>query len=260
MKCLLNMVTKSELLSQAVIVFAWSSKKHMLLHYPDWRLCIFCWLIQDNASAAFSWSNWMYLLELIIWFSGRSSEERTPFQFHHKHNITFFGWRLAFGVVGGGSFHLPHILFHSIFLHSIHFSLSIKICFKNGMFCYVSVENCMWKYGQEAFFSLMWNPNIKVINQVNANNFQRLIWIFWVCHLSSVWYNVDCSQLMSLFDQSQLQQVYLTVEHHPARHLQHKTLQTTFDMVKQSQQFLHTLHKSFFFFFCISVEFLHFLK
>ena len=46
------------------------------------------------------------------------------------------------------------------------------------MFCYVSVENCMWKYGQEAFFPLMWNPNIKVINQVNANNFQCLIWIF----------------------------------------------------------------------------------
>ena len=144
MKCLLNMVTKSELLSQAVIVFAWSSKKHMLLHYPDWRLCIFCWLIQDNASAAFSWSNWMYLLELIIWFSGRSSEERTPFQFHHKHNITFFGWRLAFGVVGGGSVDFPwfflstqHITVEQIAerrlwkgsgVHSWHFFLNQK-CF-----------------------------------------------------------------------------------------------------------------------------------
>ena len=26
-------------------VFALSSKKHMFLHYPDGRLCVFCWLI-----------------------------------------------------------------------------------------------------------------------------------------------------------------------------------------------------------------------
>ena len=26
-------------------VFAWSSKKHAVLHYPDGRLCVFCWLI-----------------------------------------------------------------------------------------------------------------------------------------------------------------------------------------------------------------------
>ena len=28
-----------------VTVFAWSSKKHAVLCYPDGRLCIFCWLI-----------------------------------------------------------------------------------------------------------------------------------------------------------------------------------------------------------------------
>ena len=26
---------------------AWSSKKHAVLHYPDGRLCVFCWLIPD---------------------------------------------------------------------------------------------------------------------------------------------------------------------------------------------------------------------
>ena len=32
------------------------------------------------------------------------------------------------------------------------------------------------------------------------------------CHLSPMWYNVDCSQLVSRFDHSQLQLVYLIVE------------------------------------------------
>ena len=31
------MADESELLSQAVTVFAWSSKKHAVLHYPDGR-------------------------------------------------------------------------------------------------------------------------------------------------------------------------------------------------------------------------------
>ena len=40
--CLVNMVDESELPSQAVTVFAWSSKKHVVLCYPDGRLCVFC--------------------------------------------------------------------------------------------------------------------------------------------------------------------------------------------------------------------------
>ena len=42
---------ESELPRQAVTVSAWSSKKHSVLHYPNGRLCIFCWLIPD----AFHW-------------------------------------------------------------------------------------------------------------------------------------------------------------------------------------------------------------
>ena len=52
---------------------------------------------------------------------------------------------------------------------------------------------------------------------------------------------------MSRFDCYQLQLVYPTTEHHPARNLLHETSQTTFDMFDQSQHLLHTLHKSFFF-------------
>ena len=46
--------------------------------------------------------------------------------------------------------------------------------------------------------------------------------------LALVWYNIDCSQLMSWFDHCQLQLVYRTVEHHPVRNLQHEISQNTF--------------------------------
>ena len=72
-----------------------------------------------------------------------------------------------------------------------------------------------------------------------------------------MWYDNDCSQLMSQFDCYQLQLVYPTMEHRPSRNLQHGTLQTIFDMFDQSQDLPHTLHKSF---LCVSVEFLLFLS
>ena len=64
------------------------------------------------------------------------------FQHYHIHNITFSGWRMAFGVVGGSSFCLPHNLFHSTLLYSIYFSPLITICFKNRKF---SLQICMQK-------------------------------------------------------------------------------------------------------------------
>ena len=47
MQCLVNTADETEHPSQVVIVFAWSSKKHAVLGYPDGRLCIFCLLILD---------------------------------------------------------------------------------------------------------------------------------------------------------------------------------------------------------------------
>ena len=47
MQCLVTVADASGLPSQAVTVFAWSSKKHAVLHYPDGRLWVFCWLILD---------------------------------------------------------------------------------------------------------------------------------------------------------------------------------------------------------------------
>ena len=72
---LVNTVVESEFPSQAVTVFAWSSKKYVALRYPDGRLNVFCnysgWF---SSRVAFRWYNWeQYVLELIIWFSRKNS-------------------------------------------------------------------------------------------------------------------------------------------------------------------------------------------
>ena len=59
----------------------------------------------------------------------------------------------------------------------------------------------MRKYGQEGFFHLIYvepKHQSDEHNQSGANDFQHLIWIFWVCWLSPVWYNVDCSPCLNL--------------------------------------------------------------
>ena len=165
------------------------------------------------------------------------------------HNVTFFGWRPASGVVGGGSFRLPHDLFRSTLLYSVHFSLPTTICFKNRTFSLRVSRESPVEIRSIRFFRLTYvetKHQSDEHNQAGTNGFQLLIWIFWVCQLSPTCYNTDCSQLMSLFDRYQLQLVYPTVEHHPVRNLQHETSQTTFDMFDQSQHLLHTLPKPFF--------------
>ena len=72
-----------------------------------------------------------------------------------------------------------------------------------------------------------------------------LIWVFWICRLSPKWQNIDCSQLISLFDHYQLQLVYPPGDHCSARNLQQETSLTTFDRLNQLQHLLRTLHRSF---------------
>ena len=103
---------------------------------------------------------------------------------------------------------IPHYCTVSTFHRPSQFVL------KTECFHYVSVENCMWKYGQEGFFRLTYVETKHQSNEHNqggANDFQCLIWIFRVCWLSPAWYNVDCFQLMSRFEHYQLQLVYLTI-------------------------------------------------
>ena len=133
---LLNIEDESELPNQAVTIFAWSSKKHAILHYPDGRLCVFCWLIVDTFCRVLL--SFGLIGSSTCWNESFGFPEKAHIiedsQSHHIHNITFFGWRPSFGAVGGGSFHLPHDLFCSALLYSIHFSLPITICLKNGTF------------------------------------------------------------------------------------------------------------------------------
>ena len=89
MQYLLNMADESELPSQAVTVFAWSSNKHAVLRYPDERLCIFCCLIPDTfrrvllsvgliGSSTF-WNCLVFQKELII----EDSLPIPPYTQHH---------------------------------------------------------------------------------------------------------------------------------------------------------------------------------
>ena len=86
-----------------------------------------------SSSAAFSWSNWEKYLELTVWFP----EEAHNRGLHSNPTIytaSLFGWKPAFGVVGGGSFYFLHDLLHFTLLYSIHFSSPVTIYFNNGMF------------------------------------------------------------------------------------------------------------------------------
>ena len=129
-QCLVNTADKSKPSSQTATVFAWSSKKHAVFHYPDGRLCILHWLILD----AFYWVVFSVglngsILGLITWFSGRSSLLILSCMQHHlpcMKSSLWCGWC--------GSFYLPHFLFCSTLLYSTHFSSPVTICFKNGMF------------------------------------------------------------------------------------------------------------------------------
>ena len=137
MWCLVNSGDESELPSQAITVFAWSSKIHAVLCYPGGRLWNF--LLTNSRcfslSAAFSWSKWEgYLLEFnsLVFCKELIIEDSLLIAPYIQPHILWI--KTAFGVVAGGSFQLPHDPFLSTLLYSIHFSSPITVCFKNGTF------------------------------------------------------------------------------------------------------------------------------
>ena len=136
-------------------------------------------------------------------------QQRTPFHPLHTHS-TFSG------VVGGCSFHLPPNLFCSL-LYSI-FSSLVTVCFKNKTF-FVTFQYrtaCEKKIKKAFFASLVWNPNIKVMNTGKLVQLSQCwIWMSLVYRLPHMWYNVDCSQLTSQFAHYQLQLVYPAMGHRP---------------------------------------------
>ena len=138
-------------------------------------------------SAVFSWLNWeQYMFELIVQFCRRSySKQRIPFQSHHIHNFIFFElkpWPLVWLVVG--SFCLPHGLFCSILLYSIHFSSPVTICFKNGMFSLCLMKHFIMHveiWSKKVFYHLTYvesKHQSDQCSQTSANGFLCLIWKF----------------------------------------------------------------------------------
>ena len=125
-------------------------------------------------------------------------------------------------------------------------TLSQALTFFNHNFLEIII--LVWPKCSFTFFH-----KIKDTYFIFTNNFIDLD----ILSMSAVSRVVCWSQLIPRFDHYQLQLIYLIVEHHPVRNLQHETSQTTFDSFIQLQHLLHTQHKSF---LCVSVVFLPFLK
>ena len=169
MQCLVNTVDESELPSQAITVFAWSSKKcgctlswwkviHFLLTNSRWF----------SLSAAFIWPTWeQFLLELTIWFSRSSfiiedwlSSNSTIYTTSPSLDEDWpLVWLLLVHFACSMISSVPHYCIAYIFFIAHH------DLFKNGTFLlHLSRELHLEIWSRRFFFPLMWNPNIKAIN------------------------------------------------------------------------------------------------
>ena len=142
----------------------WKSKGAMSGEYDRWirtsqpSCNSFCLVIKETCSLAVCWRKIMQFLltnSRCFLSSAFSCSKRKQYL------LELIGWRptkpLVFNSLALWSLFVPTLLY------SIHFSLPITACYKNGTFHYISVEKHVWKHGQEGFYSLMWNPNTKVI-------------------------------------------------------------------------------------------------
>ena len=133
------------------------------------------------------------------------------------------------------------------FSHSFHYSLSIYIS-KENAYIHMSLCICIYVYiCIYAFYldsSLNWSYWFgQKVCLVFFHKTKDTFFIFTnnlidlgILSMSpvSLWFNVDCSQLISRSDHCQLQLAYLIMEHRSARNLQQDTPQTTFDTFNQS--------------------------
>ena len=89
---------------------------------------------------------------------------------------------------------------------------------------------CTWALWEDGFekVNYWFGPKVCMVLSIKQKThfsfspITSLIWIFRIFGISTMWCNVDCSQLMSQFDHCQLQLVYPTTEHCPERNLQDK--------------------------------------
>ena len=119
--------------------------------------------------------NWLVLWKKVI------IEDSLPIPLYTHHST------LAYGVVGSGSFHLSHNLFHPTLLYTIHFSSPIAIYFKNEMLLlclrnklYAEMPSRRFLFYFIFFHLTCVEPKHQSDwwNQAGTNDFQGLIWIF----------------------------------------------------------------------------------
>ena len=183
----MNTADESELPTPALPGFARSPNKHAVLCYPEGSLYIFCWLILDT----FHWvllsvglirssTSWNSLFDFLEGTSKiEDSISNPPYTQHH---LLWIDWPLMRLTTSVAPWSLP---FHMIVQCPLLFP--ITICFKNWMFslCF-SRESSGNSVSRVFLLNLCGTQTSKQLTyQADANYFQSLIWIFWVCQLSS---------------------------------------------------------------------------
>ena len=190
MQCLVNTADETEHPSQVVTVFSWSLKTHVVLGYPDGRLCVFCLLILDAfhqvllsvglIGSSTCW-NKSFALPEGAHKRGLSSNPTTYTTSPSLDGDQTLVWLTAVHFICPTSSSVPPYCPVSSFHRLPQFILKMK------RFHYISVDNHMQKYGHEGFCCLPYvEPKHQKDehNQAGENDFQYLIWIFLVCQLS----------------------------------------------------------------------------
>ena len=155
MQCLVNTVDESELNNQAVvIVFAWSSKKQVVLHYPEGGLCVSCWLILDASlpvllsggliGSSTCWICLVFQKELII----ENSLPIPPYTQDHLlwMKTSLLGWLVLVHFAYPLFSSIPHYCTVFTFHCPSQFILKMEHCH------YILVKTHMWKFSQGGFF------------------------------------------------------------------------------------------------------------
>ena len=134
------------------------------------------------SSTAFSWSSWeQYMLELFDFLKGVHNRG-LPSSPTIQHHLLWMKTGLWY-TVDDGSFHLPHNLFRSTLLYSIHFLSPITTVFKtkDWMFSLCLSRELHVEIQSRGFLSYVRPKHQRdEHNQAGANDCQCLIQICWL--------------------------------------------------------------------------------
>ena len=182
------MTVESELPSQAVTVFARSSKKRAVLCCPVGRLCVSCWLILDTFRQV------VLSVGLKGFQKGAHSEDSLPIPPYIQHHLLWMKTGLWCGWWRYVSLAPPSLPFHVV---KYPLFIPVTICFKNGTFWLHLSRELHVEILSRRVFLLMWNPNIKAIN---ITKLVQMIFNIWFGNFEYVGC-LSCSRTLIVLNQ-----------------------------------------------------------